>query len=48
MIVFVDVMEEQKKFTMLTRDNKSYLPDRYCKGKKVFGELSKHFHQKAI
>ncbi|SOH94338.1 arsenical resistance protein ArsH [Monaibacterium marinum] len=44
----VDVMEELMKFTVLTRDNKSYLLDRYSERKESAAELSKRVNQKSI
>ena len=44
----VDVMEELMKFTILTRDNKAYLLDRYSERKESAAELSKRVNQKAI
>jgi arsenic resistance protein ArsH len=44
----VDVMEELMKFTILTRDNKVYLLDRYSERKESAAELSKRVNQKAI
>ncbi len=44
----VDVMEELVKFTLLTRDNKDYLHDRYSERKESAAELSKRVNQKAI
>ena len=44
----VDVMEELMKFTLLTRDNKEYLVDRYSERKVSAAELSKRVNQKAI
>lgn len=44
----VDVMEELVKFTMLTRDNKDYLLDRYSERKESAAELSRRVNQKAI
>ena len=44
----VDVMEELVKFTLLTRDNKDYLLDRYSERKESAAELSKRVNQKAI
>lgn len=44
----VDVMEELMKFTMLTRDNKDYLLDRYSERKESAADLSKRVNQKAI
>ncbi|WP_205965500.1 arsenical resistance protein ArsH [Pseudorhodobacter turbinis] len=44
----VDVMEELMKFTLLTRDNKAYLLDRYSERKESAEELSKRVNLKAI
>ncbi|WP_108484836.1 arsenical resistance protein ArsH [Oceaniglobus ichthyenteri] len=44
----VDVMEELMKFTLLTRDNKAYLLDRYSERKESAAELSARVNQKAI
>nr|WP_309503900.1 arsenical resistance protein ArsH [uncultured Roseovarius sp.] len=44
----VDVMEELMKFTLLTRDNKAYLLDRYSERKESAAELSKRVNQRAI
>jgi len=44
----VDVMEELMKFTLLTRDNKSYLLDRYSERKETAEEVSKRVNLKAI
>ena len=44
----VDVMEELVKFTLLTRDNKNYLLDRYSERKESSAELSRRVNQKAI
>lgn len=44
----VDVMEELVKFTLLTRDNKDYLLDRYSERKESALELSRRVNQKAI
>lgn len=44
----VDVMEELVKFTLLTRDNKDYLLDRYSERKESAAELSRRVNQKAI
>ena len=44
----IDVMEELMKFTILTRDNKVYLLDRYSERKESAAELSKRVNQKAI
>ncbi|HAC49030.1 MAG TPA: arsenical resistance protein ArsH, partial [Sulfitobacter sp.] len=41
----VDVMEELVKFTLLTRDNKDYLLDRYSERKESAAELSKRVNQ---
>lgn len=44
----VDVMEELMKFTLLTRDNKDCLLDRYSERKESAQELSKRVNQKSI
>ncbi|MFK7942068.1 MAG: arsenical resistance protein ArsH [Paracoccaceae bacterium] len=44
----VDVMEELVKFTMLTRDNRAYLLDRYSERKESAAELSKRVNRKAV
>ncbi len=44
----VDVMEELMKFTILTRDDKAYLLDRYSERKESAAELSKRVNQKEI
>jgi len=44
----VDVMEELVKFTMLTRDNKDYLLDRYSERKESAAALSQRVNQKSI
>ena len=44
----VDVMEELVKFTLLTRDNKDYLLERYSERKESAAELSKRVNQNAI
>ena len=44
----VDVMEELMKFTLLTRDNKDCLLDRYSERKESAAELSKRVDQKSI
>lgn len=44
----VDVMEELVKFTMLTRDNKNYLLDRYSERRESATELSRRVNQNAI
>lgn len=44
----VDVMEELMKFTLLTRDNRDYLLDRYSERKESAAELSKRVNQKSI
>ena len=44
----VDVMEELVKFTLLTRDQKSHLVERYSERKESAAELSKRVNQKSI
>ncbi len=44
----VDVMEELMKFTLLTRDNKEYLLNRYSERKESAAELAKRVNQNAI
>ena len=44
----VDVMEELIKFTLLTRDNKDYLLDRYSERRESAADLSKRVNQQAI
>lgn len=44
----VDVMEELTKFTLLTRDTKDYLLDRYSERKESAAELSSRVNQSAI
>lgn len=44
----VDVMEELMKFTLLTRDNKDYLLDRYSERTESAAKLSERVSQKAI
>jgi arsenical resistance protein ArsH len=44
----VDVMEELIKFTMLTRDNKDYLVDRYSERNESAANLSARVNQTAI
>ncbi|WP_380056751.1 arsenical resistance protein ArsH [Falsihalocynthiibacter sp. SS001] len=44
----VDVMEELMKFTVLTRDNKDHLVDRYSERKESAAELSARVNQAAI
>lgn len=42
----VDVMEELTKFTLLTRDNKDYMLDRYSERVETAAELSKRVNKK--
>lgn len=44
----VDVMEELVKFTLLTRDSKDYLIDRYSERRESAEELSKRVNQRSI
>ncbi len=44
----VNVMEELIKFTLLTRDNKNYLLDRYSERRESAADLSQRVNQKAI
>ena len=44
----VDVMEELVKFTLLTRDIKDHLVDRYSERKETADELSRRVNFKAI
>lgn len=44
----VDVMEELIKFTLLTRDNKTYFLERYSERKESTEELSKRVNQNTI
>ena len=44
----VDVMEELLKFTLLTRDNKDYLVDRYSERVESAEQLSKRVNQRTI
>lgn len=44
----IDVMEELMKFTLLTRDNKDYLLDRYSERRESAADLSKRVNQQAI
>ncbi len=44
----VDVMEELVKFTLLTRDSKDYLVDRYSERRESAEELSKRVNQRSL
>ena len=44
----VDVMEELMKFTLLTRDNKDYLVDRYSERVESAEQLSQRVNQPTI
>jgi arsenic resistance protein ArsH len=44
----VDVMEELMKFTLLTRDNKDYLVDRYSERVETAEQLSQRVNQRSI
>jgi len=44
----LDVMEELIKFTLLTRDKKDYLLDRYSERRESAADLSKRVNQQAI
>lgn len=44
----VDVLEELMKFTLLTRDNKDYLVDRYSERVESAEQLSQRVNQRAI
>ena len=44
----VDVVEELVKFTLLTRDNKTFLVDRYSERVESAEEVSKRVNQKSI
>jgi len=44
----VDVVEELVKFTLLTRDNKDFLVDRYSERVESAEEVSKRVNQKSI
>nr|WP_054888119.1 arsenical resistance protein ArsH [Yersinia aleksiciae] len=44
----VDVMEELMKFTVLTRDHRDYLADRYSERKESAAELSTRMNQRNI
>ena len=44
----VDVMEELIKFTLLTRDNKDYMLDRYSERVESAAALSKRVNQKSV
>ena len=44
----VDVVEELVKFTLLTRDNKDFLVDRYSERVESAEEVSKRVNQKSL
>ena len=44
----VDVVEELVKFTLLTRDNKDFLGDRYSERVESAEEVSKRVNQKSL
>ena len=44
----VDVLEELMKFTLLTRDNKDYLVDRYSERVETSDQISQRVNQRSI